>query len=116
MTMQNLRGCLAAAAFVLVPAFAFSQSSGSAYHAPRTPDGQPDLQGYWNSQTFTPFERPAEFKDKAFFTPEEAAAYQRQRTDQDGFVPPSSREQPISRSAHCLAMILPVAVEPVKQM
>ncbi len=50
--------------------------------APRTPDGQPDLQGYWNSETYTPFERPAELKDKAFFTPEEAEAYARRRQNQ----------------------------------
>ena len=25
---------------------------------PRTPGGQPDLQGYWSTQTFTPLERP----------------------------------------------------------
>jgi hypothetical protein len=54
----------------------------STYKAPRTPDGQPDLQGYWNSQTYTPFERPANLKDKAFFTQEEAEAYAKQRQTQ----------------------------------
>src|SRR3712207_8494751 len=33
-----------------------------------------------------------------------------------GFLPPSSSEQPISRSAQPFAISLPVAVEPVKQM
>jgi hypothetical protein len=47
----------------------------------RTPDGQPDLQGYWTNATFTPLERPAEFAGKEFFTPEEAAAYEKQRID-----------------------------------
>ncbi len=41
----------------------------------RTPDGQPDLQGYWTNATVMPLERPKELGDKAFFTPEEAAAY-----------------------------------------
>lgn len=45
----------------------------------RTPDGQPDLQGYWTNQTFTPFERPAELAGKAFFTDKEAAENFRQR-------------------------------------
>ena len=42
---------------------------------PRTADGKPDLQGYWSNATYTPVERPAEFKDKEHFTVEEAAAY-----------------------------------------
>ena len=28
-----------------------------AYRGPRTPDGQPDLQGFWTNQTYTPLER-----------------------------------------------------------
>lgn len=30
----------------------------ASYTAPRTPYGQPDLQGFWNHQTYTPLERP----------------------------------------------------------
>src|SRR5262245_59793154 len=37
----------------------------------RTPDGQPDLQGFWTNTTFTPLERPKNFT-KEFYTPEEA--------------------------------------------
>ena len=44
--------------------------------APRlTPDGQPDLQGYWTNDTYTPLERPAALAGKEFFTKEEAAAF-----------------------------------------
>ena len=39
----------------------------------------PDLQGTWSNATLTPLQRPAELKDKEFFTPEEAKAYVRQR-------------------------------------
>ena len=56
---------------------AASQSAGT-YAAPRTPDGQPDLQGMWNNETLTPFERPTSMADKAFLTEEEAAARNRQ--------------------------------------
>ena len=47
----------------------------------RTIDGQPDISGNWSNATYTPLERPAELKDKAFFTPEEAAAYAQRRLD-----------------------------------
>ena len=43
------------------------------YSAPRTPDGQPDLQGFWNNQTYTPLERPNSVTN-AFYTEEEVAA------------------------------------------
>jgi hypothetical protein len=33
------------------------------------------MQGNWTNQTFTPLERPAEFKDKRFFTAEEAKKF-----------------------------------------
>jgi hypothetical protein len=59
--------------------------------APRTPDGQPDLQGIWTNATITPFERPASLGDKAFLTAAEAEALERQaaaRRDEDG--PPRS--------------------------
>ncbi len=43
--------------------------------------------GIWNSATVTPLERPRQFKDKPFFTPEEAAAWERESAD-------SNEEQP----------------------
>ena len=39
--------------------------------APRTPDGQPDLQGFWTNTTYTPLERPKNVT-KEFYTREEA--------------------------------------------
>ena len=49
-----------------------------AYAVPRTADGQPDLQGFWTNQTYTPLERP-DGVTKAFYTPEEAAAIEQGR-------------------------------------
>ncbi len=46
-----------------------------AYRQPRTPWGDPDLQGRWSNATITPLERPAELGSKEFFTPAEAAEY-----------------------------------------
>src|SRR4029434_6262266 len=42
------------------------------YKVARTPDGQPDLQGYWTTLSYTPVERPRELADKPFYTEQEA--------------------------------------------
>jgi hypothetical protein len=44
---------------------------------PRTPDGRPDLQGLWVNDTVTMLERPNRFGDKAVFSEQEAADYER---------------------------------------
>ncbi len=44
---------------------------------PPTAGGHPDFRGIWNSATVTPLQRPAKLKDKAFFTPAEAAEWER---------------------------------------
>jgi hypothetical protein len=49
-----------------------SASSGRKWTAPRTPDGQPDLQGFWNNTTYVPLQRPKDVT-KEFYTKEEAA-------------------------------------------
>jgi hypothetical protein len=38
---------------------------------------QPDFQGTWNSATATPLERPAQLRDQPFFTPQQAADWER---------------------------------------
>ena len=50
----------------------------SAWKAPRTPWGHPDLEGIWDSKTITPMERPAEATGREFLTDEEVAALERQ--------------------------------------
>jgi hypothetical protein len=57
------------AALAAGPAFVSGQ--------PARPRDPPDLEGIWNSATATPLERPRELRDKAFFTVEEAAAWER---------------------------------------
>ncbi len=43
------------------------------YKPPMTPWGHPDLQGLWDTRTFTPLERPAAFGGREFMTEKEAA-------------------------------------------
>ena len=50
-----------------------AQAAEQPYTAPRTPDGQPDLQGFWSNQTYTRLDRP-EGVTAAFYTEEEVAA------------------------------------------
>ncbi len=45
----------------------------SAWKAPRTLDGQPDLQGNWTNATLTPFERQDKYGTRLALTSEEAA-------------------------------------------
>jgi hypothetical protein len=59
---------------IVLCAVALGQTS---WRAPRTADGQPDLEGIWTNATLTPLERPRELGDKAFFTEQEAAAYEK---------------------------------------
>jgi hypothetical protein len=53
-----------------------------AYTAPKTPDGFPDLQGYWTNGTYTTLERPANV-NKEFYTEEEYKAMLKTRANQE---------------------------------
>jgi hypothetical protein len=48
---------------------------------PLLSNGRPNLEGYWTYDTYTPLERPAEFRDKEFFTYEEAIAFVKRQND-----------------------------------
>jgi hypothetical protein len=58
-------------------------AAAKAWTPPRTPDGHPDLQGYWTNITITPLQRPANLAGKEFFTREEAEAYEKQVVTQN---------------------------------
>jgi hypothetical protein len=49
--------------------------------SPRTPWGDPDLQGVWNDATSTPLQRPGELAGKDVLNDEEAADFQKQTAE-----------------------------------
>ena len=59
---------------------------------PRTPWGEPDLQGIWDFATITPMERPKEQADKEVLTAEEAAELEKQATQRRVDRPPRAGE------------------------
>ena len=48
----------------------------------RTPDGQPDLQGFWTNSTYTPLERPKNVS-KEFYTEQEAAEVEKKAAEEE---------------------------------
>ncbi|MCY3842628.1 MAG: hypothetical protein OXH69_03700 [Acidobacteria bacterium] len=62
-----------AAVALLVPAAALGQAPED-WTLPRTPDGQPDLQGVWANNNITPLERPEAWAGKESLSDEELAA------------------------------------------
>jgi len=48
-----------------------AKSAGRSYTAPKTPWGDPDLQGQWPATANIPMQRPANLGDRATLTPEE---------------------------------------------
>jgi hypothetical protein len=76
-----LSGSAAAQAPAGASASDTAHAAKHAWSAPLTSDGQPNLQGHWTNDTYTPFERPVELGEKALFTPEEAEAFFQSRLD-----------------------------------
>jgi hypothetical protein len=84
---------IAVAAAMLSPLSVFAQAPRSErtdaagaknWAAPRTPWGEPDLQGTYSNRTITPFERPANVAGREFFTQEEVAALEKRAQEQTG--------------------------------
>src|SRR5260370_33686663 len=54
-----------------------ARTNTKSWTTPRTPDGKPDLHGYWTSESFTPLERPAKYAGREFLTNEEVEGAQK---------------------------------------
>ena len=84
MRSRFLGGMLAVLVIVaLMPLPAAGQSGApeAGWTAPRTPDGQPDLQGIWTNNSATPMQRPEILGAKATLTAEELAQLQQTITE-----------------------------------
>ncbi len=68
--MSAVRSMLLMGCVFLIAVNASAQSAGD---PPRTPWGDPDLQGVWSYASLTPLQRPASMGEREFYTPEEAA-------------------------------------------
>ena len=83
---NTLLSCLAVTVAVFGATTARSQPADEDWTPPRTPWGDPDLQGIYNYATVTPLERPLELGEQAVFDDEEAAALEEEMSyamDQD---------------------------------
>jgi hypothetical protein len=74
------KAALQSAAFAVIVWLA--QLPALAQAPPRTPWGDPDLQGTWDFTTITPLQRPPELAGKEFLTESEAAALEKQINQQ----------------------------------
>src|SRR5579864_5369451 len=89
--MRNwIRALALGAALLLAATSAICQTALSAkasvaarkWTVPRTPDGQPDLQGTWTNTTITPLERPADLAGKPYLSEKEAEEYEKRTVAQ----------------------------------
>jgi hypothetical protein len=58
-----------------------AKTATQTWTAPRTLDGQPDLQGVWSNNNATPLERPKELAGRAFLTEQELAALKKKAAE-----------------------------------
>ena len=65
------------------PSSKATTTSAAHWTPPRTPDGQPDLQGIWTNATLTPLERPKEFAAKPVLSEAEAVEFQKRLIEND---------------------------------
>ena len=100
--------CSAALAVIVAlalfaPVVVLGQAAAAGRESPRTPWGDPDLQGIWTNTTTTPLQRPAELADQEFLTAEEHAVRDQQvarSVDLDNRYPEGDASEPTSVGAY----------------
>lgn len=107
-----MRAKLTATNFIAIMMFTVSTATGQAPPADAattwtptlTPDGQPDLQGSWSYETITLLERPKEFGERLYLTPEERAKADLAASHRPGFDTPPTEGTPGSYNAAWLQL------------
>src|SRR5437868_8848367 len=69
--ISRITGVAFAFVFTILITAPSGQTKKSPYTSPRTPWGDPDLQGTWNNGTITPLERPRTSGEKELLSKEE---------------------------------------------
>ena len=82
MSLRALATALTATSLIALAAGPALSQPKTAYKAPRTSYGQPDLQGIWTNATITPVMRPAKYGDRNVLTKAEADALEKANADQ----------------------------------
>jgi hypothetical protein len=93
MSSRFIAAALTMVAIVALAPMSEAQST-TATTAPRTPWGQPDLQGVWDFRSITPLQRPEELANKEFLTQSEAAKLEREAVERNRVLD----EQPAERT------------------
>ena len=77
--MNNVKSLILATFFSSLPLTLLAQD----YEVPRTEWDQPDLQGVWNWSSNVPMQRPSQYGERQFLTPEEVEEFARRRAAAD---------------------------------
>ncbi len=78
--MMNRKRCGALCLVMLVSGLSATSVLAEQWQVPRTPEGDPDLQGLWTNATITTLERPAQF-DELVISTEAAQQWERSRSE-----------------------------------
>ena len=83
MHCRYLRGSLSIITLVVLAPLAATGQGTNGWTGPKTPWGDPDLQGTYTNKTITPVQRPEELAGQAFLTDEEIAALEREAVERN---------------------------------
>ena len=79
----DLGGSLRLITLVVLAPVAAAGQGANGWTGPKTPWGDPDLQGTYTNKTITPVQRPEELAGQAFLTDEEIAALERETVERN---------------------------------